>query len=740
MEEIIFNGKVTKNLYNSESFKIYAIKPDKDSLSKLKLNNYGNITIVGDMQNLDTEVTYKIIGVEEVGKYGIQYKISSVERNIPTSYDDSLNFLKSVISENLSKKILEVYPNIIDMIMNDKPINTENIKGVGEKTLDRLKLKVQENFQLLPLIKEFKDYEMTLKMLKKLKERYKSVENIRGKLESDPYKCLCNINRVGFLKADEMILRAKPHLINSKQRCKSCIIYCLEQNELNGNTCIKYNDLKNFVINSANECSHHLYEILKEENDEISTLRNGMICKSKMFLKEYYIANKILELDDCKENIWDVDIEKYKENLTDTQLKSLDNLCKSNISILRGYAGTGKTTSVKNMITMLDDLKKTYLLFAPTGKASKRLSESTKREASTIHRGLGFSPTEKGMFFYDEDNPINCDVLFIDESTMTDVNLMCSIMRAIEIGRTKLVLIGDTEQLPSIGAGNVLYDIIQYGKIPMVELTEVFRYGEGGLDAIATDIRMSETFIKNDFQGVKNFGANNDFSLINLGRTQSYSAIQTIYTQLINSGVDIKDIMIISSLNVRDYGTVMINKFIQKLRNPNLDNSIKVKDNFFCLNDRVMQIENNYSAKVYKENTRFGDEEELTSIFNGETGTIVQVNSKNIIVEFDDGLMIEYDKSNIISNLVLAYCCTVHKLQGSECENVIFLLDSSHSFFLNKNIVYVAVTRAKKRIYCLAEPKTLNGAIKKTVTDKRLTTMSYCFELLLKKRFGLEEE
>lgn len=378
----------------------------------------------------------------------------------------------------------------------------------------------------------------------------------------------------------------------------------------------------------------------------------------------------------------------------------------------------GKTASAKSFLDMLDDNNKSYILMTPTGKSSEVLSEQTERVAGTIHRQLKYKPTGeegKNPWGYNEQNKLPYDVIVIDEFSMTDIYLFKHVLDAIDTAKTKLLLIFDPYQLASVGCGNLAQDFLDSNIIPVTRLTKIFRYGEGGLMQVVTKIRNGEQFLPSDFTGVKIFGEKKDFVYVELQQQKIVNQVLKIYKKMLNDGYDVEDIIVLACQNKGDLGTKEINKKIQYFMQKDKNNRfIMSGDNKFYKDDKVMQVVNNYKAE-----TPTGEE---TDVFNGNTGVIVDVSWNDLIVDFGNGKLIQYSK-NELTQLDLGYCISTHRSQGSSIKQVICVAPKSHTFMLNSNLLYVAGTRARERVYMIGNIVTINKAIKKKENLNRDTWM-----------------
>lgn len=386
----------------------------------------------------------------------------------------------------------------------------------------------------------------------------------------------------------------------------------------------------------------------------------------------------------------------------------------------------GKTSSVRSLTNMLIDHHLTFNMAAPSAKAAKVLTRYAGYEATTIHRMLGYN---NGNFTFDEKNPITSDVVIIDETSMLDVWLMVSLLKAIDFGKTKLLLVGDSYQLPSVGAGNLFYDLIESKICPISTLTQIFRYSEGGLIKVATDIRNSKQYLPNKLDPKKPiipFG--NSYFFCSQAKERCVDYVIKMYCKLAETH-SLEDIMVITAQNKGEYGTVILNNKIQDAINPNKETVIKHTNADgieieYRLNDIVMQTTNDYHSIICDEYGYYEREEDgkpmyETLIANGENGRITHIGSGGMVVKYDN-YYIWRTKADL-EKISLGYAITCHKSQGSGCNNVIILTPSAHTWMVNSNLLYVSCTRAKSKCYHIGNLQTVNSAIKKKANLKRST-------------------
>lgn len=742
-KEVLFKGKIVRQTYDGGDYKIYAVDVDRNTYPEIQLNKYDNVTILGEIHELGIGIEYEIKAIEQTTKYGYSYKVLNIKRNKPTSASDMFLFLEEILTPKQAETLYNVYPDIVDKVMNNDldDIDLNKLHGIKEYTFNVIKNKIVENFCLAELVTEFQGL-LSLPMLKKLYEKYTSITMIKKKLKEDPYKCLCGLARVGFITADGILLElekiskdnvksGKPPVIEfetelktSNHRCLSCMLYLLEKNEEDGHTLMTITDLRNQCMKLVPACSHHFVECMKHES--IYYDKDSMVVSLKSTYEiEKYIAEKVIAGLINTKNKWDFDYKKYHLvngcELSDEQLEIVKNICNYNVCILNGAGGTGKSFSTQAVINMLKDNNKSFKLFSPTGKAAKVLSEYTNEHATTIHRGLGYMPPD--TWTYNADHQLDCDVLIIDEFSMTDIFLFKRILDAINFDRTKLLMIGDNAQLPSVSCGNLLHDFMQFNIIPTVTLTKVFRYGEGGLMKVATDVRFCKEYLTGINEQLTWFGANKDYAFINVGSDIMVKNAVALYSKLLSQGYKIEDIQVLTSYKKGDVGTGIINNAIQKVANPNYGSSecMKIGDTVYFKGDLVIQNVNNYHAQLFVDDEWFDDDMSETFIANGETGVVKEVFQNYLLIDFD-GVVVKYYKADM-QMVGLGYCITIHKSQGSSIKVVILLTPQAHTYMLNSNLVYVGLTRMKEKCFHLGNVDTVNMAVKKKANFTRNTFM-----------------
>lgn len=755
-KEYKFSGKVVRCTYDTPDFRIFALDVDSKKYPDIKKNKYNNVTILGELHELTVGVTYEISAVEQLGKYGMSYKVLNIKRDVPTTEEDMYLFLSEILTPNQAKVLYENYPDIVQRVKENRldDIDFNKLKGIKEYTFGVIKRKIIENFCLADLVVEFQGF-LNLSMIKKIYAKYTSIEKLKEKLAQDPYKCLCGLAGVGFKTADGILLdmekaskaniekgkkpiiEFKSDLRTSPERCLSCLLYMLEENENNGHTKMNLADLRAEMMKLVPACANHFVTAVKA--DKIHYNKDTMdVALSRTYNLEHKIAQTILYVLHTKKDEWDCDIEKYRtvngSTLSDEQMGAVANVCKYPISILNGAGGTGKSFSTQAVINMLKDHHKTFRLFSPTGKAAKVLADYTKENATTIHRGLGYTPMGWG---YNQEHKIMCDIVIIDEFSMVDIQLFKRVIDAVDFNTTKLLLIGDNAQLPSVSCGNLLHDFMETKLIPTTTLTKVFRYGEGGLMKVATDVRFCEPYLTSSMKSkMTTFGDNKDYTFVDLPSEVIPQNVVGLYKKLLEKGYSIDDIQVLTAKNVGDCGTVVLNNMIQKVANPNYGSEVfmKVGDTTYFEGDLVIQKVNNYKAELDLqhlsewEKDMYSASEDVPTAFiaNGETGIVREIYKSYCIIEFD-GVFVKYYRADM-QMISLGYSITIHKSQGSSIKIVILCTPQSHIYMLNSNLLYVGLTRMKEGCYHLGALNSINQAVKKKANLTRHTHMQ---ELLL---------
>lgn len=755
-----FKGTIIKCTYNTPDYKIYAVDVSKKDYPDIKQNKYNNVSVLGELSDLTLGVEYEITAEEQINKYGVSYKVINIKRDIPTTVEGTFLFLSEILTYNQAKVLVENYPNIIQKVKDNDldDVDLSKLKGIGEKTFSIIKDKIITNFALMDLVIEFKNV-LSMSIIKKIYDEYSSIDKLKEKLKSQPYTALTRISRIGFKTADSIILQLQKESIidfgydvkTSPDRCLSCMLYILEENENEGHTNMNLADLRQQCLKLVPSCAEHFVDVVKD-NSIYYNKEDMTIALRTTYETEKYISDTILANLNGANNVWDFDTQMYKKvgefELSDEQMQILDVVCKNNIAILNGFAGAGKTASTQGIINMLKDNNKSFRLMSPTGRAAKVLHENTKESASTIHRGLGYVPPNN--WTYNNEHPLACDIVIVDEFSMVDIWLFKKLLEAIDFKHTKLLMIGDNAQLPSVSCGNLLHDFMEANIIPTVTLNKIFRYSSGGLMRVATDTRCCKEYLTKDMKSKATvFGDNKDYMFIDLTSELIPKNVVALYKKLLDNGNSIEDIQVLTAKNVGDCGSVQLNNMIQKVANPHYGSEVnmKVGETTYYEGDLILQTVNNYKAEmviretpttyeedIFDENpfgvNPFGtdyhfnqnDDDPATAfVANGETGIIKEIYNTYVIVDFN-GILVKYYRNDM--NMVkLGYAISIHKSQGGGFKTVILCSPQSHIFMLNSNLLYVGLTRMKEKLYHLGSLQSVNQAVKKKANLVRHTFM-----------------
>lgn len=705
-----------KTVYENDSYGIKLCN-DKETLE--------SICIVGNVGCLQNNIEYRVVLKKKTHpKYGEQYELISVPSldDIEISDEDEISVLLSVMNEAQANKVHEAYPRFAQMIINgdEDKIDIDNIKGVGKKRLNEYIDKISGVYKYQKIINTFPKYGLNLNDCKKLFKKYHSLDEIKNKLDENPYHILIDVLEKSFLKANTVIIENRPELLGSKLQTEYLLLYVLGMNENEGNTKVNANVAAYIAKDIVPECISAMKEVV--ENSPLIFYDNSTKFMAKMdtYQAEVNISKELIKRLNSNKNL-NIRWEKYKGFLSDEQANVLKAINEKNIVILCGPAGSGKTSSVKALINMLDEELFTYELLAPTGISAKRLADVTERHTQTIHKELALQ------------SYITQDVLIVDEFSFVGVKLFAQLLENVS-PETKILLVCDDEQLPSILCGNVIKDIVKADIVPIIKLTKIFRYGDNALLTVATDIRNKKPYLNETgciFEGHK---TNKEYSFIEIN-DNPLSQVMEQYKKMLQKYKQ-SDIIILSPFNIGDFGTYAINNKIQDTYNPLINDEEIVKSIqtshgstkvHYRKGDRVINTKNIYHAVTPSEFYDIGLKEGSTTIVNGDIGVVrmVDLENKCLIINFSENTVVF--TFNNLAHLLLGYAISTHKSQGSEFPVVINIVHPQHSRMLTKNLLYVANTRAKELLIEIGDVATINKAIQIEATEDRET---FLYELL----------
>ena len=618
------------------------------------------------------------------------------------------------------------------------------VRGIGKKSIEKIKKSVEELRFSKNILFHLSGLGISLSLSKKIYNVFR--ENTLEVINENPYKLIKNIKGIGFLKADEIALKNNLDK-NSPYRIESAILYVLNQKAINfGHVYYpkeKLIDEVSKLIGVEIELIGPVYMNLLLSSDIVidNSFEESNIYLDYLYVSESYIASKLakMALNDDFKILFDIEkeikeaIKSLSIKLSKIQIDAIKSCFEENISIITGGPGTGKTTIINTISKIYLDNGYNISLCAPTGRAAKRIEETSGIEAKTIHRMLGYIPSsydDIGHFEYNEDNPLDTDVIIIDEMSMVDVVLFEKLLRGMK-DNTRLVIVGDVDQLPSVGAGNVLRDLINSKKIKYTKLVDIFRQSE------SSNIIVNAHKINNGQEPILN-EKNSDFFFL---KTETPAITRNVVVDLISKrlpnayGYDFsKDIQILTQSRKGICGVFELNRLLQDILNPKNETTdeILVGNKLFRVNDKVMQTKNNYNLSFFD-----SDGEENFGVYNGDMGHIIFIDksSNKLTVEMDDKRLIDYTLEDL-DNLELAYAITIHKSQGSEFKSVIIPMFDGYRLLQTRNLLYTAITRAKENIVLVGDKNIMNNMIRNNTINSRYSNL----ENRIKHFYGLVEE
>ena len=698
-------------------------------------------TIVGNFLSINVGENIVCRGDFKHSKYGLQFVVTSYESVAPKTEKGIIRYLSSGlikgVGEKTAKAIVDRFKSNTLEVIEFNPDLLATVKGVSKKKAHLISMSLVEVKEMQNAMIFLQSYNISNNLALKIYEIYKNKTIELVKL--NPYRLVEDVNGIGFLKAD---IIAKNMGISEKSpfRIRAGILHVLnEASDKNGHTyLLKYNliesacKLLNLKIEEMENDFVEVCDILQKENliKIFWQDKREIVMASKMYNAEKYVASKLAILKNCANgcqlNI-DDDISLFEKlnniKFHEDQKNAVKMAINDGVSVITGGPGTGKTTIISCVLEILKNQKNEVVLLAPTGRAAKRLSESTNEQAKTIHRALEIDFRSKlGIFVYNEKNPLPFDAVIVDEVSMVDITLMASLLKALKRG-TKLILVGDKDQLPSVGAGNVLADILSSGVISVSQLTKIYRQqGDSLIISNAHLINQGEMPILDN--NSKDFFFEKKDS-----NEETFKSIVSLMTERITRHfkIDVSKIQVLAPLKAGICGIENLNISLQEKINPPKANKheIKVGQTIFREGDKVMQMSNNYELEWQKQSEKINVYEKGTGVFNGDIGYIHKISheTQEVVVWFEDGREAVYPRSEL-SQLSLAYAITIHKSQGSEFDAVIIPAIAGPSIIFTRNLIYTAVTRAKKIVLIVGDKNALKKMIKNTYMAKRFTLLS----------------
>ena len=653
-------------------------------------------------------------------RFGQQFKADSLVLSSPTSVEGIERFLASGVIEgcgpvNARRLVQHFGKDTLDIIENH-PGRLKDVPGIGKKTAAKIAESYRAQSELREIMLWLESHGVSGTYAARIFKVYGSFG--LQVLEKTPYRLAREVEGIGFATADA-IASSLGLEKDDPGRVAAGIDYALQQIALSGHCCVPEDYLAGKAAKLLQVDSLQVHEVMKGQLQRQALAveyvgGENLIYPPYLYQAEVKAARKLLYIQKYADEYESASIgrriAKWEKrtgvNLAEGQREALRAALTHGVMVLTGGPGTGKTTVVRGIIDLLEAQGLTVQLGAPTGRAAKRLSEATDRKAMTVHRMLEAQGGSGGMSFAkDEEEQLEADAIILDEVSMMDIVLMEHFLLAVPDG-CHLVLVGDVDQLPAVGPGSVLKDILRSGVIPKVCLTEVFRQGEG------SGIVMNAHAINAGRLPACTPLGQGDFQFIALpdGTATAEMVVRLCREILPREGWSpLQDVQVLSPMHRNECGTENLNKLLQEALNPKSPQKPEFKNSVqtFRLGDKVMQTKNNYQKHV----------------FNGDIGFIVQMEPEKASVKFADDFIVDYEK-NELTELQLAYAMSVHKSQGSEYPIIILPLTESHYIMLQRNLLYTAVTRAKQRVILLGSQAALNTAVGNDRTKRRYTLLA----------------
>ncbi len=680
------------------------------------------VTVVGKVFELQCGEELEIQGSWIVNKkYGKQFEITKVKAHTPSTTVGIENYLGSGLIKGvgpvMAKKIVEKFGKKTLDVLDDDPEKLSGIEGIGQKRIKQIIKSWQKHKNIREVMIFLQSYGISSNYSAKIYNTYG--ENTVSVIKINPYRLAEDIFGIGFKIADDIALKVGIPK-DSIFRIKAGIIYLLHRAEDNGHCFLPAEEIltvsSDFLGADLSIINNAIGELQEEE--KIIIVKDGegnKIYLSSLYHSEVFVSKKILELSDIDDN---KDNQTGRESLyrrlinemadadgillDEIQVNAIIMALTERIMIITGSPGTGKSTILNFIIKILEREKKKFMMAAPTGRASKRMTETTGRESKTIHRLLNFNP-KLNKFLKNEDNPIDADIIIIDEASMLDIRLMRNLLSAIKID-SSLIFVGDIDQLPSVGPGYVLGDLIRSGTVPVCELKKIYR--QEGQSQI---IRNAHKVRDGQFPYIKNKDSEDFFFLEKNDPEEAVNLILHLLSNKIPSsfGMDpLKDVQVLVPTNKGVCGVINLNSRIQEMLNPG-STGLLHGNRWFRVGDKVIQLKNNYNKDIY----------------NGDIGIITSIDMELKEASIDyDGRKVDYSFYEM-DEINHSYAISIHKSQGSEFKCVIIPLLTSHYMLLQRNLLYTALTRARELAILVGSKKAIGMAVNKNIVEKRYTSL-----------------
>ena len=687
----------------------------------------GIFSAIAEGENIEAQGEYT-----EHPTYGQQFKVAGFEEKAPEDEEAIERYLGSGaikgIGLAMAARIVRRFKEDTFRIIEEEPERLAEIKGISNRKAMEIASQVNEKRDLRQAMIFLQQYGITMNLAVKVYQAYG--QDVYSIIRENPYRLADDIDGVGFRTADEIAARVGIRM-DSDFRVRSGILYTLLQASGEGHTYLPETELTPRASKLLNVTAEQVEKQYMDLAIERKIILKQMEDQTQIYAASFYYmeANTaaMLKRLNVSYDVSDAEIEqrirgiekKSGMTLDEHQVTAVKEAVRNGLLVITGGPGTGKTTTINTIIRYFELEGLEIFLAAPTGRAAKRMSETTGFEARTVHRMLELNGGAEGSggFERDESNPLEADVIIVDEMSMVDISLMCSLLKAISVG-TRLILVGDVNQLPSVGPGSVLRDIIQSHACNVVMLTKIFR------QASTSDIIVNAHKINHGEEVILDNKSMDFFFLKRYDADVIINVVLQLIKQKLPKFVDATpyDIQVLTPMRKGLLGVERLNGILQRYMNPPADDKVEKEygSTVFREGDKVMQTKNNYQL-AWEIRTKFGlTVDKGLGIFNGDMGIIRQINdfAEQMIIEFDEGRMVEYPYK-LLDELELAYAITIHKSQGSEYPAVVIPLLGGPMMLMNRNLLYTAVTRARKCVTLVGNEVTFQQMIQNTSQQKR---------------------
>ncbi|PYZ98789.1 ATP-dependent RecD-like DNA helicase [Alteribacter lacisalsi] len=731
-------GELLHLIYHNEE-SLYTVAKIKVIDTSLDLSER-ELTVVGILPKPDQDVTYLFHGeMKEHPRFGRQFKADQVRKEVPQTKQGIVHYLSSErfpgIGLKTAEKIVdELGDNALSAILADKAV-LERVDGLKQDKADSIYKVLLEEQGVEQVLLKLYDYGFGLQLAMKVYQAYK-LDAMRI-MEENPYQMIEDVEGIGFAKADA-IGQHQGLTGSHPDRIKAAVFYVLTEQSMNSGHV--YTPTQNVILESQRLLTGP--ERVSEDDIAACMIEMGeeqkvMVEEDRMYLKTLYFAEKGIvtnlhrlisrgkSVEEFPESEFLKALGKTEESLgieyADSQKEAIRTALSSGVTVLTGGPGTGKTTVINGLVEVYgrlkglsvnpDDYKKDaqfpVILAAPTGRAAKRMSESTGLPASTIHRLLGFKGSQDD-FEYGEHHQLEGSLIILDEMSMVDTWLCNQLLKAVP-DDMQVLFVGDEDQLPSVGPGQILSDILEAGIVPAVQLTAIFRQAEGSsIITFSHDIKEGRKLSAEESAG-------SDLRFFPCGPLQVPDAVRQICQKAVERGYTARDIQVLAPMYRGDAGVTALNQMLQELFNPSKEQKREVAfgDVAYRHGDMVLQLVNNPEEHVYN-----GDRGEIVAIFLPKE---TEQNETMIVISFD-GIEVSYSKSDL-NQITHAYCCSIHKSQGSEFPIVVMPVIRNYARMLRKNLIYTGVTRAKDFLLLCGDWRALEYAVGRDDDLVRNTTL-----------------